>query len=80
MEKTDSLAWKLEYEQDEQAQHKLMTTSYHPSSSQAFKPALGATVSSPGKQQKLTFLYFIYVCNVSFIGTVLYVQIIYHSV
>ena len=50
VEKTDSLAWKLDYEQDEQAQQKLMSTSYHASSSQTFKPVLGATTSSPGKQ------------------------------
>ena len=48
VEKTDSLAWNLEFEGDEQAQQKLMTTSYHPQSSQAFKPVLGSTISSPG--------------------------------
>ena len=48
VEKTDSLAWNLEFEGDEQAKQNLMTQSYHPQSSQAFKPALGATISSPG--------------------------------
>ena len=48
VEKTDSLAWNLDFAGDEQAQQKLMSTSYHPQSSQAFKPALGSTVSSPG--------------------------------
>ena len=42
------MAWNLEFEGDEQAQQKLMSASYHPQSSQAFKPALGGTSSSPG--------------------------------
>ena len=48
VEKSASLAWNLEFEGDEQAQQKLMSASYHPQSSQAFKPALGGTSSSPG--------------------------------
>lgn len=56
VEKTASLAWNLEFEGDEAAQQKLMTTSYHPHSSQAFKPALGATISSPGKLLKALLL------------------------
>ena len=46
------MAWNLEFEGDEQVKQNLMTQSYHPQSSQAFKPALGATVSSPGLKRK----------------------------
>ena len=57
VEKTDSLAWNLEFEGDEQAKQNLMTQSYHPQSSQAFKPALGATISSPGIRAIKSFNY-----------------------
>ena len=49
VEKTDSLAWKLEYDEDGELLQKGKVTSHQPGAPQSFKPILGGNTNSPGQ-------------------------------